>query len=93
MVLADIGSVRRFAADMAGALGRLDMLINNAGIMACQLERVGPGWEAQFVVNQLGHFALAQGLMSLVTREGVHVVALSSTGHRISDILQGRHSV
>ncbi|MEO8244233.1 MAG: oxidoreductase [bacterium] len=88
MDLAELASVRRFAAEMVGSLARLDMLINNAGIMACPLARVGPGWESQFGVNHMGHFALTQGLMPLLTRKpGSRVVALSSTGHKLSDIL------
>ncbi|MEX0286460.1 MAG: oxidoreductase [Paracoccaceae bacterium] len=84
MDLGDLASVRAFAAEMVGSLSRLDLLINNAGIMACPEARVGPGWESQFGVNHMGHFALTQGLMSLLG--GARVVALSSTGHKISGI-------
>ena len=92
MDLADIASVRKFAADFAAQHSRLDLLINNAGIMACPETRVGPGWEQQFGVNHLGHFALAQALMPLLEKTAsepgsdVRVVALSSTGHKLSDI-------
>ena len=92
MDLADLATVRKFAADFAAQHDRLDLLINNAGIMACPLTRVGPGWEQQFGVNHLGHFALAQALMPLLEKTAalpdsdVRVVALSSTGHKISDI-------
>lgn len=86
MDLGDLASVRRFAGDMVAALEGLDLLINNAGIMACPLARVGPGWESQFGVNHMGHFALTQALMPVLS-EGARVVALSSTGHKISDIL------
>lgn len=85
--LADLASVRSFAEAMLGQLDGLDMLINNAGIMACPEARVGPGWESQFGVNHMGHFALTQGLMPLLTKtKGARVVALSSTGHKISGI-------
>ncbi len=85
--LGKLASVRRFAADMAGNLSRLDILINNAGIMACPEARVGPGWEAQFGTNHLGHMALTLGLMDLLQRTaGARVVALSSTGHKRSGI-------
>ncbi len=85
--LADLASVRSFAEAMLGTLERLDMLINNAGIMACPETRVGPGWESQFGVNHMGHFALTQALRPLLDKsEGTRVVALSSTGHKISDI-------
>ncbi|MEM7519590.1 MAG: oxidoreductase [Pseudomonadota bacterium] len=85
--LADLGSVQRFAAAVLDGQSRLDLLINNAGIMACPLSRVGPGWEAQFGVNHMGHFALTKALMPLLTKTpGARVVALSSTGHKISDV-------
>jgi NAD(P)-dependent dehydrogenase (short-subunit alcohol dehydrogenase family) len=87
MDLGDLSSVRRFAEGFAASLPRLDILINNAGIMACPESRVGPGWEAQFGTNHLGHMALALGLMELLTRsDDARVVALSSTGHKISGI-------
>ncbi len=87
MDLADLASVRSFADDMRDALKNLDFLINNAGIMACPMARVGPGWESQFGVNHMGHFALTAALMPLLEKEpGARVVALSSTGHKITDI-------
>ena len=92
MDLADLASVRAFADAFAKEHDRLDLLICNAGIMACPLTRVGPGWEQQFGVNHLGHFALAQALMPLLEKTAkepgsdVRVVALSSTGHKLSDI-------
>ena len=54
--LADLASVRRFADTMLGALSRLDLLINNAGIMACPEHRVGPGWES--AVRRQSHGSL-----------------------------------
>ncbi len=87
MDLADIGSVRSFAERMVDTLERLDLLINNAGIMACPEARVGPGWESQFGINHMGHFALTKGLMPLLeATPGARVVALSSTAHKMSDI-------
>lgn len=87
MDLADLASVRRFAKKVAEATPRLDLLINNAGIMACPETRVGPGWEAQFGVNHMGHFALAKALWPLLqATPGMRVVALSSTGHKRSDV-------
>ncbi len=86
--LADLRSVRNFVNTVLEGPSRLDFLINNAGIMACPEARVGPGWESQFGVNHMGHFALTTGLMPLLQRSpGARVVALSSTGHKISDIL------
>lgn len=88
MDLADAGSVRRFAQDYTAAHSRLDLLINNAGIMACPLARIGDGWESQFGTNHLGHFTLYQGLLpSLRAAGGARVVALSSTGHILSDVI------
>ena len=87
MDLADLASVYRFAQDVVEATPRLDFLINNAGIMACPETRVGPGWEAQFGVNHMGHFALASALWPLLQASpGLRVVALSSTGHKRSGI-------
>lgn len=87
MDLADLASVAGFAARMRAELPRLDLLINNAGIMACPETRVGPGWEAQFGVNHMGHFALTTSLLPILQAAGAaRVVSLSSTGHKISGI-------
>ena len=87
MDLGDIASVRRFAENYVGTGRGLDILINNAGIMACPEARVGPGWERQFGVNHLGHMALAVGLLpALQKANGARVVALSSTAHIRSDV-------
>lgn len=87
MDLGDLASVRSFVANVTDSLTSLDLLINNAGIMACPEARVGPGWESQFGVNHMGHFALTQGLMRLLQAAGApRVVALSSTAHKRSDI-------
>lgn len=87
MDLSDIASVRRFASGFASDNTALDLLINNAGVMACPEMRVGPGWELQFGTNHMGHFALATTLLPLLQRtESPRVVALSSTGHKLSDI-------
>ena len=87
MDLGDLSSIHTFAAQMNSELNQLDLLINNAGIMACPETRVGPGWEAQFGVNHMGHFALTQALMPLIQKtNGVRVVALSSTAHKMSPI-------
>ena len=87
MDLADLPSVRAFAEAWSAANPQLDLLVNNAGIMACPEARVGPGWESQFGVNHMGHFALTRALMpSLDAAEAPRVVALSSSGHRLSGI-------
>lgn len=87
MDLADIASVRKFASDYADTGRGLDMLINNAGIMACPETRIGPGWEAQFGVNHLGHMALTLGLAQTMQKSGAaRLVQLSSTAHIRSDV-------
>lgn len=88
MDLGDLASVRRFTDEMTGSLGGLDILINNAGIMACPLAHVGPGWESQFGVNHMGHFAMTTALMPLLEKtEGARVVALSSTAHKMGGMM------
>src|SRR4051795_12545474 len=85
--LGDLDSVRGFAERVLDRRRPLDILINNAAIMACPETRVGPGWEAQFATNHLGHFALANRLWPLLAEGGgARVVALSSTGHKRSGI-------
>ena len=85
--LSELSSVRDFADQMVQRLDRLDLLINNAGIMACPLARVGPGWESQFGVNHMGHFALTRGLLPLLRHaDRPRVVCLSSGAHKRSDI-------
>ncbi|WP_354700674.1 FabG-like 3-oxoacyl-(acyl-carrier-protein) reductase [Paraconexibacter sp. AEG42_29] len=86
--LADLLSVAAFAGRFVASGRSLDILINNAAVMACPETRVGPdGWEAQLATNHLGHFALAAGLWpALIAGNGARVVALSSTGHKLSAI-------
>ncbi|MDX6235834.1 MAG: hypothetical protein QOG10_649 [Kribbellaceae bacterium] len=84
--LADLDSGRAFA-DRFLASGRgIDLVVNSAGIMACPETRVGPGWEAQFATNHLGHFALVNRLWPAIVVGGARVVSVSSAGHRRSDI-------
>lgn len=84
--LADLGSVRDFA-DRFLASGRdVDLMIDNAGVMACPETRVGPGWEAQFATNHLGHYALVNRLWPALARGGARVVSVSSRGHHNSPV-------
>lgn len=83
--LSDLASVHRFTKHVLDSGRRIDMLINNAGIMACPETRVGPGWEAQFATNHLGHFALTNLLWPLL-EGGARVVSVSSAGHHNSPI-------
>src|SRR4051812_12019740 len=95
--LADQDSVRAFAERFLGSGRGIDIMINNAGIMACPQTRVGPdGWEAQFAVNPLGHYALVNLLRPALTRSGTaRVVAVASGGYRAGSIrwadVQFRH--
>jgi NAD(P)-dependent dehydrogenase (short-subunit alcohol dehydrogenase family) len=83
--LGDLDSVRAFA-DRFLATGRgIDIVIGSAGIMACPQTRVGPGWEAQFATNHLGHFALVNRLWPAIN-PGVRLVSVSSRGHHFSPI-------
>jgi len=78
--LASLTSIREFAADWEG---ELNLLINNAGVMAPPLTRTADGFELQFGTNHLGHFALTNLLLQHVTGR---VVTVSSTGHRMGSI-------
>lgn len=84
--LGDLDSVKAFAAEYLASGAGLDILINNAAIMACPETRVGPGWEAQFATNHLGHFVLVNELWPALVDGGARVVSLSSTGHKLSAI-------
>ncbi|QUQ63465.1 SDR family NAD(P)-dependent oxidoreductase [Kutzneria sp. CA-103260] len=83
--LGDLDSVKAFAERFLATGRTLDLVINNAGVMACPETRIGPGWEAQFATNHLGHFALVNRLWPAVA-DGARVVALSSRGHFFSPI-------
>jgi NAD(P)-dependent dehydrogenase (short-subunit alcohol dehydrogenase family) len=82
--LADLASVRAFAERFLASGRSAEIVINNAGIMACPETRVGPGWEAQFATNHLGHYALVNLLWPAIAHDGTRVVSVSSAGHRRS---------
>ena len=97
--LADLASVERFAAGFLAGGDGLDLLINNAGVMAIpRRETTAQGYERQFGTNHLGHFALTGRLLpALAQRPGGRVVTVSSNQHkraRSIDFgdLQGEHS-
>ncbi|MEU8196998.1 SDR family NAD(P)-dependent oxidoreductase [Microbispora amethystogenes] len=79
--LADLDSVRAFAERFLRRRAPLDILIAGAGIMACPETRVGPGWEAQFAVNHLGHYALTHLLWPALTAAGAARVVSVSSGY------------
>ncbi|MFI1399903.1 oxidoreductase [Streptomyces sp. NPDC020681] len=83
--LADLASVREFAASYP--YGSLDLLINNAGLMALPYAQTADGFEMQFGVNHLGHFALTGLLLpKLLDTPGARVVSLSSFMHARSNV-------
>jgi NAD(P)-dependent dehydrogenase (short-subunit alcohol dehydrogenase family) len=85
--LSSLAAVRRFAGEFSQSYDRLDMLINNAGIMRTPFGRTADGFELQFGVNHLGHFALTGLLLDRILRtRGARVVTVSSYGHRFGKI-------
>lgn len=82
--LSDLDSVSGCAQRIGDLWPQIDLFIGAAGIMATPLWRVGPGWESQFAVNHLGHFAFVAGLWPSLVRGAARVVAYSSAGHHIS---------
>ena len=92
MDLADLDSIRTAAADIVARFGCIDLLINNAGVMACPLARTAQGFELQFGTNHLGHFLftslLAPALVAGAAQSGQdsRVIALSSAGHRFGEM-------
>jgi NAD(P)-dependent dehydrogenase (short-subunit alcohol dehydrogenase family) len=95
--LAELSSVRAFAQEFLARHERLDLLVNNAGIMAAPYRKTVDGFELQFATNHLGHFALTALLMPAFNeRPGTRVVTVSSNNHKRGEIhlydLQGeRH--
>ncbi|CAB4880076.1 unannotated protein [freshwater metagenome] len=84
--LADLSSVRDAAA-VVNRESRLDLLINNAGVMALPKRTTADGFEMQFGTNHLGHFALTGLLIDrLNATPGARVVSVSSQGHRMGRI-------
>ncbi|GAA3507351.1 oxidoreductase [Streptomyces showdoensis] len=85
--LGDLSSVRDFATALSERHEGLDLLVNNAGVMALPHGRTADGFETQFGVNHLGHFALTGLLMPLLLpTPGARVVSLSSGFHALSDL-------
>ncbi|MGC0398358.1 NAD(P)-dependent dehydrogenase (short-subunit alcohol dehydrogenase family) [Streptomyces sp. SAI-126] len=82
--LGDLESVRAFAERFLDSGRTVDFVIDNAGIMACPETRIGPGWEAQFATNHLGHFALVNRLWPAIEPGGARVVSVSSRAHHFS---------
>ena len=88
MDLGNLNSVKKFTEDFKESFGKLDLLINNAGIMACPETRIGNGWESQFAVNHIGHFLLTKELMdTMAENDSARFVSLSSSAHSLTGIL------
>ncbi len=85
--LADLASIRSFAGRFIDGGNAIDVLINNAGVMACPFGHTADGFETQFGTNHLGHFELTRLLQPAVL-DGVQprIVILSSAGHGIADV-------
>lgn len=85
--LADLASVRAGAAAIAAQVQRVDVLVDNAGVMFSPLTRTAQGHELQFGTNHLGHFLLTVLLRPLLLAASpARVVVLSSAGHRMADV-------
>ena len=82
--LADLQSVQRASEQVGESIDRLDVLMNNAGVMALPLRRTAQGHEMQFGTNHLGHFALTARLLPLLlSAPEARVVTTSSGAHRL----------
>lgn len=94
--LGDLASVRQFASEFTGRFERLDILINNAGVMIPPYSKTKDGFELQFGTNHLGHFSLTAHLLPLLMATPLsRVVTVSSIAARKAKInfrnLDGAH--
>jgi NAD(P)-dependent dehydrogenase (short-subunit alcohol dehydrogenase family) len=83
--LASLKSVRACADTIVKAGKPFDIVIANAGVMACPQGQTADGFETQFGTNHLGHFVLVNKIAPLI-KSGGRIVILSSSGHRLADI-------
>jgi len=85
--LNSIASVKSFATEFSKSFDKLDILINNAGVMACPFSKTKDGLEIQMGVNHMGHFALTGLLMPMLRKSKAgRVVATSSMAHKQGNI-------
>lgn len=85
--LGDLGSIRAFADSYLAGHDTVDVLVNNAGVMACPFGHTADGFETQFGTNHLGHFLLTALLYPAIrVGDGPRVVTLSSAGHSRADV-------
>ncbi|MBD3644894.1 oxidoreductase [Alcanivorax sp.] len=88
--LADLASVKAFADAVKQRFATLDVLLNNAGLMAPPLQRTKDGFEIQFGTNHLGHFALTGQLLELLeAADAPRIVQISSLAHRGGKLMWG----
>jgi len=83
--LASLKSVRAGASELLARAKPFDVIIANAGVMACPQGKTADGFETQFGTNHLGHFVLVNRLVPLL-KSGSRIATLSSAGHQISDV-------
>jgi NAD(P)-dependent dehydrogenase (short-subunit alcohol dehydrogenase family) len=82
--LSSLASVREAAARLRSDYDRIDLLVNNAGVMYTAQSSTADGFELQFGTNHLGHFALTGLVLDrMLAVDGSRVVAVSSVGHRV----------
>ena len=85
--LTSLDNVRDCAKRFLAENEVLDILINNAGLMGCELTRTPAGWELQLATNHIGHFLLTCLLVpALRSAAPARIVNLSSAGHRLGDV-------
>lgn len=83
--LASLASARKAAEGLLAKGQKFDVIIGNAGVMACPQGKTADGFETQFGTNHLGHFVFINKLIPLMNSGG-RIVMLSSSGHRICDV-------
>jgi NAD(P)-dependent dehydrogenase (short-subunit alcohol dehydrogenase family) len=83
--LASLASVRKCADALVAAGKPFDVIIANAGVMACPKGKTSDGFETQFGTNHLGHFVFVNKLVPLL-KPGARIINLSSAGHRFADV-------
>ncbi len=83
--LSDLNNVKRFSDDLIRSKIHIDMLICNAGIMACPETRIALGWEGQFAINHIGHYVLTNLIWPMLNPDA-RIICVSSAGHHLSSI-------
>lgn len=85
--LSSLQSVRNFASGVDSSVNKIDILINNAGIMACPRNETSDGFESQLGVNHLGHFLLTLLLLPRIRAAAPsRIINLSSMAHKFGRI-------